>query len=345
MRCPPPPSNTLARRSLLGTAGSRRRSRRHPSPPRAAIGLQSRIVERVSRVDRGGERPAASSGVSTRCSSSTRASRTRKKGRLLTPKPTRLTPSSSRRSTVAAGSMIDLGPLHTRSPGVRESSTRSALTSGCSPGCTPPIPPVALTAIPARAAAQIVADTVVAPRTPRAQAAGRSRRATLSARPGSVNGPSSSSERPTTTSPASTPTHAGTASAPRIAPAMRSMHSRCGGAGVPGRSRSSPEPTTARRSASADATSAPITEPSRSRRHRRPHRCARRHARSGPAGAVERVLRALSRERATRARRRRTHRPPPWGRAPRPPAGIASYSRPSRTITAPAAPRFTHAAR
>ena len=59
--------------------------------------------------------------------------------------------------------MIDFGPEHTSSPGVRASSNRSALTSGSSPGCTPPIPPVALTTIPAFAAAQIVALTVVAP--------------------------------------------------------------------------------------------------------------------------------------------------------------------------------------
>ena len=68
--------------------------------------------------------------------------------------------------------MIDFGPEHTSSPGVRASSNRSALTSGSSPGCTPPIPPVALTTIPAFAAAQIVALTVVAPSSPLATASG-----------------------------------------------------------------------------------------------------------------------------------------------------------------------------
>ncbi len=86
--------------------------------------------------------------------------------------PTSATPSSSSFSAVAAGSMMDFGPEHTSSPGVRASSNRSALTSGSSPGCTPPIPPVALTTIPALAAAQIVALTVVAPSSLLATASG-----------------------------------------------------------------------------------------------------------------------------------------------------------------------------
>ncbi len=68
--------------------------------------------------------------------------------------------------------MIDFGPEHTSSPGVRASSNRSALTSGSSPGCTPPMPPVAATSMPAFAAAHTVALTVVAPNAPLATATG-----------------------------------------------------------------------------------------------------------------------------------------------------------------------------
>ena len=77
---------------------------------------------------------AAASGVSTRCSRSTGASRAKKNGSRSTPYPTSATPSSSSLSAVAAGSMMDFGPEHTSSPGVRASSNRSALTSGSSPG-------------------------------------------------------------------------------------------------------------------------------------------------------------------------------------------------------------------
>jgi len=47
------------------------------------------------------------------------------------------------------------------------------------PRCTPPMPPVAITSMPARAATHIVAATVVAPSSPRATAIARSRRLTL----------------------------------------------------------------------------------------------------------------------------------------------------------------------
>ena len=150
-----------------------------------------------------------------------------------TPTPIVATPSSSSFSAVAAGSMMDLGPEQTSIPGVAASSSRSALTSGSSPGCTPPIPPVALIGMPARAAAQIVALTVVAPTTPEATAIGRSRRATFVARPGSANRASSPSSRPTTTAPSTTPTQAGTAPPRAIAALIRSMHSRFLGCGSP----------------------------------------------------------------------------------------------------------------
>ncbi len=127
---------------------------------------------------------AASAGVSARCSSSTGASLERKNGSRFTPYPTIATPSSSSFSAVATGSMIDFGPEQTSNPGVHASSNRSALTSTCPPGCTPPMPPVAATRTPALAPAQIVALTVVAPSTPVATAIGTSRRATFVTAPG-----------------------------------------------------------------------------------------------------------------------------------------------------------------
>ena len=76
---------------------------------------------------------------------------------------------------------MDFAPAHTTSTGVWASSSRSAEMSmvTSAPRCTPPMPPVANTRIPARAAMIIVVATVVAPSSPRAISTGRSRREAL----------------------------------------------------------------------------------------------------------------------------------------------------------------------
>ena len=76
-----------------------------------------------------------------------------------------LTPLVSRYSMVKGRSKIALAPAHITITPVFESSSMSAEISMVSwaPLCTPPIPPVAKTSIPASAAIIIVAATVVAP--------------------------------------------------------------------------------------------------------------------------------------------------------------------------------------
>ena len=139
---------------------------------------------------------------------------------------------------MATGSTIDFGPEHTSRTGVRASSIRSADTSPL-PGCTPPMPPVAPTTIPARCAAQIVLETVVAPRSPEATAMGRSRRATLVARPGSANTRSSSAETRPPHRPRSRRSMRGRRR-PNGSPRSSARRTRgCGAAGAPGRRRSS----------------------------------------------------------------------------------------------------------
>ncbi|OMH83115.1 hypothetical protein AX774_g3381, partial [Zancudomyces culisetae] len=75
--------------------------------------------------------------------------------------------SVSKCSRVRGMSSIDLAPPQTTLTGVRPSSVRSGLISCvfCTPRCTPPIPPVTNTSIPASFAAIIVPLTVVAPST------------------------------------------------------------------------------------------------------------------------------------------------------------------------------------
>ena len=72
-------------------------------------------------------------------------------------------------------------PAHTTMTGVCASSSRSAEMSMVvsAPRCTPPMPPVANTWMPAMWAIIMVVVTVVAPSMPRAQMTGRSRRETL----------------------------------------------------------------------------------------------------------------------------------------------------------------------
>mmetsp|Transcript_19807 Transcript_19807/g.47996 ORF Transcript_19807/g.47996 Transcript_19807/m.47996 type:complete len:248 (-) Transcript_19807:65-808(-) len=83
----------------------------------------------------------------------------------------------SRNSRVRGMSRIDFTPAHTTVRGVRASSVRSADTSPLfsTPRCTPPMPPVTKTRMPAMCASHIVPDTVVAPLPPFAMTSGRSR--------------------------------------------------------------------------------------------------------------------------------------------------------------------------
>ena len=104
--------------------------------------------------------------------------------------------------------MIDFGPEHTSSPGVRASSSRSALTSGSRRDARPRCRRSHRRRSPAFAAAQIVALTVVAPARPRATATGMSRRATFVAVPRSAK---RRDRRPRADhyAPSTTPIHAG----------------------------------------------------------------------------------------------------------------------------------------
>ncbi len=230
---------------------------------------------------------------------------------------------------------------------MRASSSRSALTSGSSPGCTPPIPPVALTTMPA------------ARRRPDrgahgggAQRSGRHGERVVAARDlrrdARLGEPRRAARRcsPTVTEPSTTPIHAGTAPAR----ADRGAHPLdalevARDAAVPDRSRSSrapptPVPVLERR---------PHLVGDRERRSSsgppRPGVLAGGHERSGVARAARARPPAPPRARARRAAPRRTRRPP-RSRRPRrrvPPA--TSTTDPSNDIAAPFAPSFTHATR
>ena len=100
------------------------------------------------------------------------------------------------------------------------------------PRCTPPMPPVANTEMPAAAAMATDADTVEAPNSQRwAIATGMSRSAIL--RAGPRMRPASSSSSPTRTTPSSTAVTAGIAPPSRIAAVQRSSASRLAGDGRP----------------------------------------------------------------------------------------------------------------
>ena len=73
---------------------------------------------------------------------------------------------------------MDFAPAHTTMTEVLASSSRSAEMSNvsCAPRCTPPMPPVANTRMPAMSAIIIVVVTVHAPSLPCATSTGRSRR-------------------------------------------------------------------------------------------------------------------------------------------------------------------------
>ena len=91
------------------------------------------------------------------------------------------TPAVSKYSIVKARSKIAFGPALTTATFVRPNSGRSAEISKlcCAPRCTPPMPPVAKTAMPANSAAIMVAATVVAPVCPLAMTEAISRRLTF----------------------------------------------------------------------------------------------------------------------------------------------------------------------
>ena len=81
------------------------------------------------------------------------------------PKPITGTPFVSSTSSVSFRSRIAFAPAQTTITGVWASSSRSAETSivVSAPRCTPPMPPVAKTEMPAMCAMSIVVATVVAP--------------------------------------------------------------------------------------------------------------------------------------------------------------------------------------
>ena len=123
-------------------------------------------------------------------------------------------------SIVLGRSNTDLAPAHTTATGKRASAQISWEMSRCSatPRCTPPMPPVAKTRMPAAAASSQVALTVVPPVAPRAMATERSLEPSFSRR----SRPSASrricdSSSPMNTCPSITAMGAGTAPARRTA--------------------------------------------------------------------------------------------------------------------------------
>ncbi len=146
------------------------------------------------------------------------------------------TPLVSRYSSVRPRSRMALAPAQTTSTGVRPSSSRSAEISivVSAPRCTPPMPPVANTWIPARCAMIIVVATVVAPSAPRATSTGRSRReAFVTAGPVLPRYSISSAVSPAFSLPLITQIVAGTAPASRTVSSTRRAVSTFCGYGIP----------------------------------------------------------------------------------------------------------------
>jgi hypothetical protein len=135
---------------------------------------------------------------------------------------------------VRARSRKDFAPAHTVTTGCDASASRSAETSPLSstPRCTPPMPPVANTSMPARCASATLAETVVTPTSqPCAAATARSRSATL--RVPSSTRSSSASLSPTRHCPSSTAVTAGTAPPSCTAAVQRRSASALCGTGRP----------------------------------------------------------------------------------------------------------------
>ena len=133
-----------------------------------------------------------------------------------------------------ARSRKDFAPAQTVTTGWEASASRSAETSPLTstPRCTPPMPPVANTEIPARAASATEAETVVTPMSHFCAAAtARSRSATL--RVPSRTRASSSSVRPTRQVPSTTAVTAGTAPPCSTAALQRRSASALCGTGRP----------------------------------------------------------------------------------------------------------------
>src|ERR1035437_777308 len=173
--------------------------------------------------------------------------------------PMTVTPSVSRRSTVALRSRMDFAPAQTVTTLDLESSSRSADSSNAAPDArrwTPPIPPVASTGMPAPVHRQSAAATVVAPSKPRTMAQGRSRAETFGIPDRARNRARSSSSSPATGTPRTTAVTAGTAPRSRIAARMRRAAARVAGSGSPWAKTELSSATTARPSRRAAATSA-----------------------------------------------------------------------------------------
>mmetsp|Transcript_12149 Transcript_12149/g.29424 ORF Transcript_12149/g.29424 Transcript_12149/m.29424 type:complete len:404 (-) Transcript_12149:1594-2805(-) len=207
---------------------------------------------------------AAWRGVSTRAGAAHPLARVKKAGNSSTPYPTTAAPCVSRNSKVRGMSSTDLAPAHTTATGVRPSSVRSADTSmvRSPPRCTPPIPPVTKTAMPARAARSMVAETVVAPVTPRATTDAMSRRDTLAAAaPILASRSRCSSLRPTCGTPSIMAMVAGTAPCRRTTASTSRAMARFCGYGMPCDTMVLSSATTARPDANAAATSAATTTP------------------------------------------------------------------------------------
>ncbi len=134
-------------------------------------------------------------------------------------------------------SRIDFAPAHTTHTGVRASSSRSADMSNVwdAPLCTPPMPPVASTRMPASAASTIVPATVVAPSSPRAASTPMSRRDAFATPSGPAVARCSicSADSPMVGRPRMIAIVAGTAPASRAVFSVASAHSMLDGYGNP----------------------------------------------------------------------------------------------------------------
>mmetsp|Transcript_8340 Transcript_8340/g.19662 ORF Transcript_8340/g.19662 Transcript_8340/m.19662 type:complete len:242 (-) Transcript_8340:96-821(-) len=186
--------------------------------------------------------------------------RVKKAGNSSVPRASTATPCVSRYSSVRGMSRIDLIPALTTSTGVRPSSTTSADTSIelSPPRCTPPMPPVTKTAMPALCASSIVLLTVVPPCALRATACARSRLDTLRtspAEPSCAKRSSSSSVRPMQHTPSRIAMVAGVAPQDRTTSSTSRAVLRLSGYGIPCEMIVDSRATTGRRSASARFTS------------------------------------------------------------------------------------------
>ena len=150
---------------------------------------------------------------------------------------------------------MDLAPAHTTSAGVRASSTRSADSSNGASRCTPPMPPVAKTGIPATPHSASAPATVVAPSTASATAIPRSRAEHLRTPEPARKRGTASSGIPSEGTPATTAVMAGTAPPPSTAATMRRAASALNGGRSPCASTELSSATTGAPPASAAATS------------------------------------------------------------------------------------------